>query len=343
MTQREVIDEFLYPFRSTTIVIALVTFFILIELIYAAGRFGIWLAVIVIPALFRFYVLVAEARASGADAEPPGIELFTLGGNLWTLFPVLPLVLFVLGLREAADIGTGVAWLFAIVSAAIFPAMMAVLVITHSPVQAVNPLAWLRLVDRLGQTYLLGPLILIAAILIPMGLEWLPRWLQSLLGLFLTMSFYSVIGAMLREEELIHEVDLPEAMEVEPEKQIANLEKERTGVLNHAYGFASRGNRTGALVHIESWLARDPDPDAAWFWFFDQMLRWEEQDHALFFAQRYVGQLLERGDRIGAVKVILRGRLVNERFRPEREHMGAAIEAAEATGNTELASVLKRL
>lgn len=171
----------------------------------------------------------------------------------------------------------------------------------------------------------------------------MPTWLQSLLSLFLTTSFYAVLGAMLREQDLIHEVDIPEALEVEPEKQVANLEKERTGVLNHAYGFASRGNRAGALGHIEQWLARDPDPAAAWSWFFDQMLRWEQTDHALFFAQRYVARLLDDGDRIGAVKVLLRGRLINERFKPAPEYMDAAIEAAESTGNTELASALKRL
>ena len=342
MTPAEVVDEFLYPFRSLTMSIVLVSFFLLLELIGAAGVLGVWLAVIVIPALFRFYVMVAEARASGADAEPPGIELFTLGGNLWTLFPVIPTVLFVLGLREVVEYGVGPAWVYALLCASIYPAMIAVLVITHSPAQALNPLAWLNLVGRLKQTYLLGPIVLVAVVFIPLGLEWLPRWSQSLLSLFLTASFYALVGAMLREQALIHEVDIPAAL-VEPEKQVANLEKDRLGVLNHAYGFASRGNRAGALSHIESWLASDPDPDAAWSWFFDRMLCWEQKDHALFFAQRYVGRLLERGDRIGAVKVIMRGQLVNERFRPAPEHMDAAIEAAEATGNSELASALNRL
>ncbi len=221
--------------------------------------------------------------------------------------------------------------------------MMAVLVITHSPAQSMNPLAWFQLAHRLGPAYLAGPAVLIGVVFVPIGLSDLPGWAQSLLNLYLLTSFYSVVGGMLREQDLIHEVDIPDALEVEPETQVANLEKDRTGVLNHAYGFASRGNRAGALSHIESWLARDPDPDAAWSWFFDQMLRWEQKDHALFFAQRYVGQLLEHGDRIGAVKVIMRGQLVNERFRPAEEHMDAAVEAAKATGNTELASALKRL
>ncbi len=110
MTPRELVDELLYPVRSTTMLIVLVSFFLLFELIGAARMLGIWLAIIVVPAFFRYLLLVAEARASGLDAQPPGIELFTLGGNLWTLFPVVPAVLFGLGLHEALKIGPFAAW-----------------------------------------------------------------------------------------------------------------------------------------------------------------------------------------------------------------------------------------
>ena len=244
-------------------------------------------------------------------------------------------------LVQAGHPGLSTAFLFVI--ATVFPAMIAVLVLTHSPVQSINPVAIFKLIDKLGPNYLYAVATGAAVVAAVELLGTWPAWVVTLLGLYLITAFFAVVGALTHTAGLHEEVGIPDALEVEPRKQVTNLEKERTGVLNHAYGFASRGNRAGALGHIETWLARDPDPDAAWSWFFDQMLRWEQKDHALFFAQRYIGQLLERGDRIGAVKVILRGQLVNERFKPTPEHMDAAIEAAETTGNAELASALKRL
>ena len=57
-----------------------------------------WLMVVTIPAFLRYLTLIAEARAEGRDAAPPGIEYFTPVGNAWTLFPVIP-VLLIAGLR----------------------------------------------------------------------------------------------------------------------------------------------------------------------------------------------------------------------------------------------------
>lgn len=120
------------------------------------------------------------------------------------------------------------------------------------------------------------------------------------------------------------------------------LLKQRTTVLNHAYGFVSRGNRSGGLQHIYYCLQDDPDPAAAWPWFFEQMMRWESNDAALQFAQRYLRELLHAGLKIQAVKLLLRARLVSERFRPLPDDTDRAIDAAKATGNDELAKALEQ-
>lgn len=121
------------------------------------------------------------------------------------------------------------------------------------------------------------------------------------------------------------------------------LLKQRTAILNHAYGFVSRGNRSGGLQHIYNCLQEDPDPASAWPWFFEQMLRWENTDAALVFAQRYLRELLHAGLKIQAVKLLLRARLVNERFRPLPEDLERAIDAATATGNDDLAKSLEQV
>ena len=111
--------------------------------------------------------------------------------------------------------------------------------------------------------------------------------------------------------------------------------------MNHAYGFISRGNRAGGLDHILTSIQRDPDPASAWPWFFEKMLAWEHDEEALHFARHYLKRLLLDEDRIAAVKVMMRCRLVNELFRPFDEDIERAIDAARACDNRELVSLLE--
>jgi hypothetical protein len=60
------------------------------------------------------------------------------------------------------------------------------------------------------------------------------------------------------------------------------------------------------------------------------------------FAQQYLGRLLEAGDQVAAVKLMLRCRLVDEAFRPLSADLPRAIAAAEARNNRELAEALSR-
>ncbi|MBT8101185.1 MAG: membrane protein insertion efficiency factor YidD [Gammaproteobacteria bacterium] len=135
---------------------------------------------------------------------------------------------------------------------------------------------------------------------------------------------------------------VPGASDGQVEADPELLAKQRTKVLNHAYGFVSRGNRAGGLEHIYGWLHEDPDPGAAWSWFFEQMMRWENHDAALVYAQRYLGELLLAGREMQAVKLLLRMRLVNESFRPLPEDLELSIAAARKTGNDALGDALRR-
>jgi hypothetical protein len=53
--------------------------------------------------------------------------------------------------------------------------------------------------------------------------------------------------------------------------------------------------------------------------------------------------MLKHGENIPALKVIMRCRLADEEFHPFRDDLPAAIEAAQRSGNIELAAVLKRV
>lgn len=343
MNLAEFAREFVFPLRSAAVIITLVSLFLLIQLAGAAGMLGIWLAALVYVAAFRYFTSVSAARARGTDVPTPGIELFTLD-EVWNLFPAAVMLLVALWSATLAEwYGDGAALVFATAMALLVPAIVGVLVITHSPLQALNPMALYRFVRRTGGSYLFAPLSGVLIVLLPLSLKSLPSLLLDALELYLIVVFFAVIGALLRKGELLDEVDIPEPAEIDAALAGRALERQRTAVLNHAYGFFSRGNRAGGLQHIEEWLQRDPEPNRGSHWFIEQMLRWENPDHALFFAQREIGRLIARGDRIGAVKLTLRGRLVNERFRPLPEDRDAVVQAARECGNDDLAETLLRL
>ncbi|MCK5326102.1 MAG: hypothetical protein KAJ57_08835 [Woeseiaceae bacterium] len=343
MSLREFLREFSFPFRSSSTLVALGTFMLLITLASAAGLFGLWLAVAVVPAFLRYLTMIAEARARGREAATPGIEYFTLAGNVWTLFPVIPVVAMAFLVRETGErFGDLPAMILSLGLVGLLPAIIGVLVITHSPLQSIDPRAMGRLIYRCGTDYWYAPATAVLIVLIPTMLGVLPTWLQNMVEVCLLASFFAVTGAIIGRANLLDEIDIPDATGPDAEKVASGLQSDRVKVLNHGYGFVSRGNRDGGLEHIYDWLVKDPDPEEAWPWFLEQMLRWEDNFAGLLLAQQYLGRLLEHNDKVAAVKLMMRCRLVNETFRPLKADLPRAIAAAEACRNDELANVLSR-
>ena len=199
-----------------------------------------------------------------------------------------------------------------------------------------------RLCSRLGVSYLYAPVLLVLIVVLLILLQNTPHWMQSLIELYAAFAFFSVVGTMLARDALLDDVEIPHVDADSETLEQARLDDRRAAVLNHAYGFVSRGNSSGGLEHIYAWLENDPQPTAAWPWFFEQMLRWENTDSALVFAQVWVGKLLRSGLDIQAVKIMLRARLINERFRPLPADLPLAIDAAGKSGNDELATALRQ-
>jgi hypothetical protein len=226
--------------------------------------------------------------------------------------------------------------------AAVIPASLAVLAITRSPLQSLNPKAIGGLIGRTGSDYWILPTyVLLAGFVMQWigSLSW-PDLLVDLIGFYLTLVFFSLTGTVVAPHDFHAEVGIYDPVEADKADVDASLLKERTAVLNHAYGFVSRDNRAGGFKHIESWLQRDPDPESAWAWFFDQMLRWEIKHPALLFGQSYLNVLLNDGDDVTAVKVMMRCRHENDAFVPLPGDIELARKAAKECGNEELLKVL---
>jgi hypothetical protein len=333
----------LLPVTELAVLFPLVLFALLAALGIYGGLIGLFLLVLLLPPIFRFQMLVLEATAKGIKPAPLDAENFSFSGSAWALFP-LPLIIVIIWLAIviAQRYGENAQALFLFAVALLLPSVLAVLAITRSPLQSINPVAIGRLLRTCGSTFWIAPVYLFLTSWLCLQLDALPLPLEILVQLMLSFSFFAVTGALIEPCGLMDNVYIPDAHERDAEEVLGDIEKHRIAVLGHAYGFISRDNRAGGLRHIIDAIGQDPDPAAAWAWYFNRMLGWENQQHALFFAQRYVHDALRHGERVAAVKAIMRCRLVDERFRPLPDDLPAAIEAARVSGNHELAAVLER-
>jgi hypothetical protein len=332
------------PLTQLPVLFAMLMFFGFLELAFVSGVLGLFLAFLFVPATLRYLMHILDAQLRGQDPAPPDIDLFLWFGSAWSIFPAVHLIFliyatYILGSRFGV---VGLLTVF-IVFAAVLPASLAVLAITRSPLESLNPKAIGGLIRRCGLTYWIAPSFLLVTLISSwlISATSLPGLAQELVNFFFIFACYAVVGATVRPQQLHKEVDIPEPLVPDEDQIDASLSKERTAILNHAYGFTSRGNRDGGFKHLYGHLEGDPEPDTAWRWFFEQMLRWEIQEPALLFGQQYLSRLLNDGDYVEAVKLIMRCRLVNEAFKPLAEDRKLALEAAEHCHNDELISILR--
>lgn len=342
-TAAKLARELAYPLTDGAVLMSWLALFLVVRFAVSGGVLGLLLLLLVLPSLFRYLMRVLDARAKGQDPGPLSVDDLLWFGSAWSLFVIVHVaVLIYVSYFVGRRYGLGAMLVVDALLAAVIPASLAVLAVTRTPAESLMPRAIAGVIERCGTAYWLLPsYLVVAAGLIPwLHAQSLPGLLVDLFSAYLVVAFFALTGAIVRPLGLHDEVMIHEPVEPDQESLDQELLQERTNVLNHAYGFISRGNRAGGFKHIRDWLGRDPEPDAAWAWYFEHMLRWEIKEPALVYAQTYLSRLLANGDYVAAVKVIMRCRLVNEAWKPLSADRDLAVEAAQNCGNEELAKSL---
>lgn len=332
------------PVIEPAVLFPLMMFWILLCIGTSGSVIGLLVLILTLPPVFRYQMIILEASAKGETPGAFDAEFFNWSGNLWSLFPLpVAIALTYFGFSAEKSFGSGGVVAVLAVAGAFVPANMAVLAITHSPLQSLNPVAIGRLLKATADSFWIASVYLFLVCWAAVQAEQLPNLASNFIQLLVLFSFAAVTGTLIEPYGLIDDVSIPDAVEANDDEIAGKLESARAEVLAHAYGFVSRENREGGFKHITDWIEKETDTVGAWAWFFDRMMRWEQKQHALFFAQQYIHDMLRHGENVPALKVIMRCRLIDEQFHPLREDLPAAIKAAESTGNIELAAVLKRV
>lgn len=311
--------ELLYPLSEQAVVYAMLFYWALFLVARKAGMFGLWLLIGTIPAYLRYLLFVLEARANGRQAPVPSIEMFTPWDNFWTLTPLIHLAVFTWAGIWIAGFESRLATTFSTLALLlILPASLAVLAVTHSPAASLNPLDLFRMMRACGPAYFVVP-----AVLFFMSIAFAILYLAGVSPLLMDLAtnyefllLFTLTGAVIHSRDIALQVDIDDPVEPTGDDLARDLEEERRKVANHAYGFISRGNRSGGFAHIREWLENEVAPDEAWRWFFLEMMKWQDKNPALFFAQEYLKQLLEWGLHSDAIKLVSRCLHESERWRP---------------------------
>ena len=351
MNLSEIARTFLYPFRELAILATALMFW----LIYSVAKFaaivlmpvGIIGAVILLawstPAYFRYLMFLLEARADGKPAPTFDAELFALTDKLWTLTPLLLIALLVWGWFAIAEYGVVWSGIYGFLIIAVLPASVAVLAITHSPLESVNPIAISRMIRVCGRQYFLIPLVIVSAFIFLrlLAADGAPLIIVEWASIYLSLFMVAFTGALLHAKNVTLEVDIAPPLEATKEKIASDLDRERQQVIGHAYGFISRGNREGGFAHILDWVQKEPDVHAASAWFFEAMMKWESKEPALFYGQTYLAHLLHHEDDASALKLLSACLHADATWRPRRDDRDAVDELVAKYARQDLLELLR--
>ena len=344
MNATEISREMLYPLTDMAIIFAMIFFWLLFGLARNAGLLGIVLMIILTPAYLRYLLYLLEARANNRSAPVPDMAMFNPADNFWSLAPVVLIAIAIwAGILLVPIISLLGVMLIGVAFMVVVPASMAILAITHSPAESLNPAAMTRMVRACGAAYFIVPTVLIvmSGLFGALYLAGMPLFLIDLATSYQIVLIFTMTGAVLHTNKMAVQVDIPEPVEPTTDDLARDLDHERQKVANHAYGFISRGNRQGGFAHIRQWLENEAVVEEAYQWFFHEMLKWESADPALFFAQGYLGRLLEWQMDSEALKLIARCLHENARWRPLPEDRDEVHDLAARHGRQDLITQLK--
>lgn len=339
MKATDVLREILYPLTDMATILAMLFFWLIysfLKLLPAAlGVIGLVIAVfilvIVAAAFLRFLTYLLEARANGRQSPVPTEEFFSPLSNTWSLAPTILAAVLIWGGLWISNYGLFLLSLYGLVIVFVFPATLAILAITHSPAESLNPAAVLRMMRVCGPSYVAAPLsiVVLTALFSWLGSVGVPQAFLDFGMIYQSALMFSLMGGVLYLNDVAAEVDIGSPLTATAEEVANDLVKKRQKVASHAYGFISRGNREGGFAHILDWIQKEPDVDAASSWFFAEMMKWESNDAAQYFAQIYLAHLLHHEQDAKALKLISTCLYTNPVWKPnpeDRPHVLTLVE-----------------
>jgi hypothetical protein len=314
----------------------LIVFALLLFIAAKAGIAGIPLALILFSWFFKYAYILFDHTVRGFD-EPPTLDIQMLNplGEQRPLAQVLILGLIYLAVKFAYDtMGSTVAIIIAAVALLLLPASVAVLGLEGNILKAAYPVAWVRMVLKLGPMYALVLAIIagysLLIVLLGRWELWLP--VQIATFMFCILSVFSVLGGALYERR--HELELetyhsPERTEERVQAQdLRQSERE----LTEAYGKMRAGSHTAAWQLLQTWLTGRGNSPEDCRWLCGRVASWDDRRYVTRLTEDYVDRLLTLKRNGEALDVVAQRLGEDPTFRPKSATATLQIARLAATG-----------
>jgi hypothetical protein len=341
----------LRPLRGSTLIVVAATYGILLQIAAQAGFFGFMLRIMVTMSLYRYgYAVLRDIARGRHNFPPPGPETMNPWGE-WAL--AAHLIFFgALTYLCATTPLLGDGWLAAIVHylglaavLAVFPASAAVMGITSNFGAAFDPKSVGTVIVVLKARYavLLGMCVLLAVavgvtetVVVPWA-GFLAPVLGQMVAAWSSLALFALIGAAIFAQRA--DFDMPGEHDVREDRDRQDRERVWRMALDRAYasirsGFAAKGYAT-----VKELLASERDSLEIYQWVFNRMLDWEEPQHALELARRFLVRLVEAKRHKDALELIDHCRQISATFSIPPE-AAALSDYARAIGRPRLAEEL---
>jgi hypothetical protein len=299
----------------------LIVFSFLLSLASKAGLMGIPAALILTSWFFKYAYILFDHTVRGFD-EPPTLDIQMLN----PLDEQRPLAqVAILGLIYLAvsftwhAMGSAVGIALAVAALLLLPASVAILGLEGNILKAAYPVAWVRMVLRLGSMYALVLAIIGGYSILIVFLQRLELWLpvQIAILMFCILSIFSVLGGALFERR--HELELETW--VSPEQ---TAERERKQALRQseqevmeAYGQMRAGSHTRAWQMLHTWLTARGNAPEDYYWLCGRVATWGDLRYLTRLTEDYVDRLLTLKRNGDALDVVARRLADDPSFRPK--------------------------
>jgi hypothetical protein len=332
----------LVPFRPTSLLLVGV-FVVLLTFCLSAGFYGLFAAAILHTWVLKYCYVIIEHLADGAT-EPPVMDADMLS-PLETR-PWLQAALMIAAATLCVNIGGAGGMALGAVFLLVFPASVALLGMGDNVFQAINPLAWWRVIRGLGPLYLLLLVVLAAftALCWALSRVALPAILETALFLLCEVGFFGLIGSCiwLRRHALGFEPSRS------PERAAARLEnervKERARMLDDVFQQVRIGKHVDATAPLAGWL-RDIEAEHAVrdsLHVAEQALRWKTPAALNPIGSTLIRHLLRFGRPDAALSVFEMFRRSSTLFTMDSApDLRTLAEYAESVGKQELATSMR--
>ena len=320
---RRLLSLLVLPARPTPLVL-IASFALGLTLATKAGLIGLPLALILLSWYFKYAYVVLDTTLRGFD-EPPvlSVDMVNPASEQRPLGQLLIILVFYAGTRAAeALIGGAAVSVLRAAALALLPACVAVLGVSRSVLEAVNPVVLLKTIRILGPWYL----VLVAAVALPFAIAWflftrdtdVHLTLALALLMFGGLATFSLIGGVLYDKRAALGLDAWKSPERDRERADRDTHKRHERVVDELYGHWRGGARTEARQAAEQWLASRNYDFEEFDWLCERLLLWPDRRLAHRLAQDEITRLLAAKRSSQALKVARRHVAADADFRPTR-------------------------